>query len=257
MDEIILCKGKEGLFPLLGEENFSFLDFFILRLKERGVFERREKNKETVLVLLSGEGILKVKERKWKVKRKDVFSQRATGLFIPPRCPYRIEAKTTMEVAVALSPSQKLGEPYFVSPGEVRVEVRGRGSFRRKVYSIIGEKIPAERLLVGETQNFPGKWSSFPPHKHDKDSPPEEIRLEEVYFFKIHPPQGFGLCRIYTEEKDIDRAYVIKNNSCLLIPRGYHPLCASPGYKLWYLWVLAGEERKFSPREDPWHSWIK
>jgi len=38
------------------------------------------------------------------------------------------------------------------------------------------------RLMVGETVNRPGCWSSFPPHKHDEDRPREEVAMEEVFF---------------------------------------------------------------------------
>ena len=55
-----------------------------------------------------------------------------------------------------------------------------------------------KRLMVGETFNPPGNWSSYPPHKHDgKDGEPT---LEEVYYFTIDPPQGFGQQILYTND---------------------------------------------------------
>lgn len=133
----------------------------------------------------------------------------------------------------------------------------GRGSWERKAYDIIAEQVPAEKLLVGETFNPSGKWSSYPPHKHDKNNPPKETVLEEVYVFKINPKQGFAIQRIYSGEGDIDDAYVIKNNDVMAIPRGYHPVVAAPGYSVYYLWILAGEKREMLIKEDPDHSWIK
>ena len=74
----------------------------------------------------------------------------------------------------------------------------GRDNWQRTVYSALAEDVPAQRLLAGETLNPPGNWSSYPPHKHDRLNPPQEAVLEEVYFFRIKPAQGFGLMWTYT-----------------------------------------------------------
>jgi 5-deoxy-D-glucuronate isomerase len=31
---------------------------------------------------------------------------------------------------------------------------------------------------------------------------------------------------------------------------------AAPGYRLYYLWAIAGEQRKLAVHEDPAHTWI-
>jgi len=122
------------------------------------------------------------------------------------------------------------------------------------------ENVKAQRLLVGETLNPPGNWSSYPPHKHDRKAP-SEAPLEEVYFFKIKPPHGFGLQRIYTSPEDenpFDEVFLLENDDTVVIPRGYHPVVAAPGYQLYYLWVLAGEERKYGAwSDDPNHRWLR
>jgi 5-deoxy-glucuronate isomerase len=114
-----------------------------------------------------------------------------------------------------------------------------------------------QNLIVGETINPPGNWSSSPPHKHDVDDLPMESKLEEVYFYKLKPQQGFGLQRIYSDDGDLDEAYVIRDGDTVAFPRGYHPVVAAPGYQLYYLWVLAGEKRIMCPNDDPDHAWVK
>ena len=42
----------------------------------------------------------------------------------------------------------------------------------------------------------------------------------------------------------------------MLLPYGYHPVSAPPGYRVYYLWALAGDERRLVPYEDPQHRWI-
>jgi 5-deoxy-D-glucuronate isomerase len=33
-------------------------------------------------------------------------------------------------------------------------------------------------------------------------------------------------------------------------------VCAAPGYRLYYLWALAGAERRLALFEDPAHTWL-
>ena len=110
-----------------------------------------------------------------------------------------------------------------------------------------------KRLMVGETFNPPGNWSSYPPHKHDgRDGEPT---LEEMYYFTIDPPQGFGQQILYTNEGE-SAAHSVKDGDAVLLPYGYHPVAASPGYRLCYLWGMAGEQRKLALHEDPAHKWV-
>ena len=43
-----------------------------------------------------------------------------------------------------------------------------------------------------------GNTSSYPSHKHDSDNMPDESYLEETYYHRIDPPQGFAFQRVYT-----------------------------------------------------------
>lgn len=247
---------KEGYLPLTEGKELSYIEFGIINLKAGSSFQGKEKNKEVGLILLKGNGEINVGGKVWKIDREDVFSQKSFGIYIPPGIDWKVEAKKPLELAIAKASSRKRGQPVPISPDMIEKEIRGKEGFRREVYNIIDERVDAERLIIGETINFPGEWSSFPPHKHDKDNLPEESKLEEVYLFKIKPEEGFGLCRLYSAEKDIDKAYVIKNNSFLLIPKGYHPIVTIPGHKLYYLWVLAGEKRKLAANDDPNYAWV-
>ncbi len=86
--------------------------------------------------------------------------------------------------------------------------------------------------------------------------------MEEVYHFQVKPRQGFGFMRVYSAPDDpreaFDQALVVEDGDTVLIPRGYHPVVASPGYQLHYTWALAGEERRYGAwSDDPRHAWIK
>lgn len=137
----------------------------------------------------------------------------------------------------------------------------GKDNWSRTVYTHIANNIDAAHLIAGETVNQPGGWSSCPPHKHDRFAPPSEVPMEEVYYFQVEPRQGFGFMRVYTAPGDLDgfdNAYAVEHGDTVLIPRGYHPVVACPGYALNYTWVLAGEGRTYGAwSDDPRHSWIK
>jgi 5-deoxy-glucuronate isomerase len=107
--------------------------------------------------------------------------------------------------------------------------------------------------MVGETFNPPGHWSSFPPHKHDgRDGEPT---LEEVYYYRVDPPQGFGQQMLYTTDGECV-THAVRDGDTVLLPYGYHPVSSPPGYRLYYLWGMAGEQRKLALHEDPAHKWI-
>jgi 5-deoxy-glucuronate isomerase len=113
----------------------------------------------------------------------------------------------------------------------------------------------AESLLVVEVITPGGHWSSYPPHKHDVDNPPTETVLEETYYHRIQPARGFGLQRVYTEDREIDETLSVSDRDCVLVPRGYHTVSAPPGYDLYYLNVMAGPSRVWTFANDAAHEW--
>ena len=189
--------------------------------------------------------------------RSNVFEERGYSVYAPPRTTYRIEALSDLDVAVCMAKADEEKAPFLVTPDQVRERVVGKGNWQRSVFDIVDGSVDACRLLVGETINPPGNWSSAPPHRHQVDNLPEESNLEEAYFFRVDPPQGFGVIRIYTDDRKIDETYSVENNDLVLIPEGYHPVAALAGYRLYYLWMLAGEKRMLKPRDDPKHAWLK
>ncbi len=46
----------------------------------------------------------------------------------------------------------------------------------------------------------------YPPHKHDTDALPAETQLEETYYHRLDPPQGFAFQRVYTDDRSLDES---------------------------------------------------
>jgi 5-deoxy-glucuronate isomerase len=210
-------------------------------------------DEETIVVLQQGAGTFATSAQSWSVSRASVFTEPATGLLLPPGHQLRVDATTRLEAVLVSTPAQAGGTPVLRRPEEVEVNTRGRDTYTRQVHDIFVRDPHARRLMVGETFNPPGQWSSYPPHKHDgRDG---EAVLEEVYCYRVDPPQGFGQQMLYTADGE-SVTHEVRDGDLVLLPYGYHPVSAAPGYRLYYLWAIAGEQRKLAVYEDPAHRWI-
>lgn len=190
--------------------------------------------------------------------RQSVFEDAPPGaVYVPPGHDIAVQAITDAEIALCSAPAQAAGEPRAIPGARMPQEVRGEGTNRRFVRNVLPETEPAERLLVVEVITPAGHWSSYPPHKHDTDTPPAETQLEETYYHRLAPPQGFAVQRVYTDDRSIDETVCVEDGDVVLVPRGYHPVGAPHGYDLYYLNVMAGPVRRWIVRDDPAHAWIK
>jgi 5-deoxy-glucuronate isomerase len=221
---------------------------------------------EAAIVLLAGDVTMRAAGDTHRAQRRDVFDARATAVFLPPTSTAEIVAHSRTELALAATVGSDLhaiedAQPRLVNADDVVVHDRGKPGWQRAVHDVIADSVPAQRLLVGETFNAAGEWSSFPPHKHDGGD--GEPALEEVYYYRFDRPEGFGFQGLYETANPgpgaSERAVFLRHGSVVGIPRGYHPVCAAPGYRLYYLWALStapGTPRALALHEDPAHRWL-
>jgi len=167
-----------------------------------------------------------------------------------------VEAVTSLELAVCSAPAEKGVAPRLIRPEDAEASTRGKGNMERTITNILMEDQPAERLLVVEVITPGGHWSSYPPHKHDREALPEESYLEETYYHRVQPDQGFALQWVYTEDRSLDETLTVGDGDAVLVPRGYHAVSAPPGYGLYYLNVMAGPVREWKVMNDPDHEWL-
>lgn len=235
------------------DDRLQELSFSLLTLETGEECEWKTGAYESVFSVLIGTCTITTSEQRWENvgERQNVFDGRCHAIYLPPDETVRVSAKSDLEVAIPSSPTSNGPEPYEILPEANVHHQRGGKGFRRDVYDVLGPDDPANKLLVGETVNKPGNWSSYPPHKHDKHNPPEEADLEEIYFFRIRPKNGFAYQRIYTNDKKLNESYAVAHNDAVLIPEGYHPVSAPPGFEVYYFWVLAGNGRKLQVKTDP------
>jgi len=217
---------------------------------------------EAAVVLLAGDANVDGQRR----RRSDVFDEPATAVYLPPGTSIEVTAHAHTELALAATVGGELHAPpgvapEIIEPAAVVIHDRGRPGWQRQVHDVIADHVAAQRLLVGETFNAAGEWSSFPPHKHDGGD--GEPALEEVYYYRFDRRDGFGFQGLYTDagpgHEATERAVFLRHGAVVGIPHGYHPVCAAPGYRLYYLWALApmpGTARSLALHEDPSHRWL-
>jgi 5-deoxy-glucuronate isomerase len=211
--------------------------------------------RELCLVVVEGGCTVRSAHGEWTLGgRATPFDGRPDAAYLPPGTAFEIEGEA--EIGLCTAPARGGSEPRALRGEETEVETRGFGAQERTVVPILMADREAESLLVCEVLTPPGHWSSYPPHKHDRDDLPNESYLEETYYHKIQPPQGFAVQRVYTEDRSLDETMTVIDDDTVLVPRGYHAVSAPPGYDLYYLNVMAGPIREWKFKNDPDHEWL-
>lgn len=261
MTYLIRKETGNGLTELVKDNSFegiNHLSLSFLKLDVKQNYNESLQNKEVALIIQKGKCTVKAGNEIFENigERNNVFEGKAYAVYIPGNNKFEITANSECEIVLCYAPWKSKGKITLIKPEENVVNLRGKDNWTREVRDIINSDIETEHLILGETFNPSGNWSSYPSHRHEVENLPDEVKLEEIYFYKFDKPTGFGFQRIYTDDRSIDESYSIEENDAMVIPRGYHPVVGAPGYQLYYLWVLAGEGRILKPKDDPQHSWI-
>lgn len=198
--------------------------------------------------------------------RRSVFDALPSGWYVPAGSDGRVTGervgeRATTVVAIAEAPvSGRDGvaaEPIAIEPSDIRVEIRGAGNATRQINHVIAPDFPADRLEVVEVLTPSGNWSSWPPHKHDVDDPPNEAVLEEIYHYRFRREAAWGVQRVYRADRSRDALWEVRTGDVVIVPDGYHPFTAAHGDDAWYLNALAGDRRTMACSFDPDLDWVR
>ncbi len=166
--------------------------------------------------------------------RADVFERAGWSAIVGPGGRFALDGD--LRATVVWRASERATGSRIIDPSTVVEEQRGDGPTARRVRTYVAEG----ELIVGETMNPPGGWSSYPPHRHDH---------EELYLYRFDPPNGFGVHVSYDDAADSAR--VVRDGSIERITGGYHPVVAAPAAEMYYLWALAGDQDTVATHVDP------
>lgn len=257
MSELRIKRPADGHINVTPESaGWTYVGFEVGTLEPGDVLEEFSGDREICLVFLSGKGrvIVDGKDFGELGGRTSPFDGPPAAVYIPARTGFVVTPTTRLELAGCSAPG---GGNHKARVLDIPEQItRGKGSNTRYVTNILPETEPAHSLLVVEVITPGGNTSSYPPHKHDTDNLPEESQLEETYYHRLNPPQGFAMQRVYTDDRSLDEALVIEDGDVTLVPRGYHPVAAVHGYDLYYLNVMAGPKRTWKFHNAVEHEWL-
>jgi 5-deoxy-glucuronate isomerase len=237
------------------------LDFALLKLDTGQSWSGESGDREILAVILGGTADFTIGAEKFAGVggRADVFSGKPHSVYIPAGAAITIEAAGPVEIALPSAPSDLDVAPYVIEPSRVAGGRWGAANFGRDYHQILTEiaqpDLPARRLIVGETFTPSGNWSTYPPHRHKIDDLPAEAAHEEMYYFRVQPSGGFGICRMYTDE-GYEENFTARDHGMQMMPEGYHTVVSAPGYTTYYLWALAGTQRTQGAHEDTDLAWV-
>lgn len=244
---------KTGLNPYLHIEKEKGqdvgMDVALLVLERGETYTECEAQKESAFLLFSGTADFCADDSEWRVHRDSEFTQEASCLHACAGTHVVIRAHEHCEIYVQRVINETHFDAKCYRPEDVLVQRAGvtelQGTMRRNIKTIFDlENAPYSNMVLGEVLNFPGKWSSYPPHFHPQP---------EVYFYRFDKPQGFG---VGFANGDVHQT---GHNGLLVIEHGFHSQAAAPGYGLCYVWGirhLPGDPWIKTRIDEPEHLWM-
>jgi 5-deoxy-glucuronate isomerase len=251
---------RSGSFDRVTPETagWRFLSFSTVSMDPGGSLRVGRDGHEYAVVILSGQAKATVGGEEWTLEgRVNLFESLPWAVYCPADETVEMTSEMGGELAICGARADPGPPPRLITPDDVEVEIRGAGSATRQINHILAPTFPAHRLLVVEVFTPGGNWSSYPPHKHDVDHPPDEVELEEFYYFRVRPNDGFGFVRVYSPRHGTDLTAAVHEGDVVLVPHGYHVTGAPHAIDLYYLNGLAGDARSMAATDDEHLAWIR
>ena len=237
---------------------WGYVGFGLYRLAAGESVSEKTGDREVILVLVEGRAAISGAGQDFGTlgKRMNVFErEKPAAVYVPDHADWAARAETDCTLAVCSAPGKGGHKAQVIE--NIGLEERGKGSNTRYIHPIAMEdRDIADSLLVTEVFTPAGNWSSYPPHRHDEDNFPDMTYLEETYYHRLNPAQGFGFQRVFTDDGELDETMAVHDGEVVLVPKGHHPCGAPHGYEMYYLNVMAGPMRKWRFRNHPDHDWI-
>ena len=234
---------------------WGYVGFTLYRLRAGESAAEATANREVILVLVEGKAAITGAGQDWGLlgERMDVFEKTPPHcLYLPNGTDWRAVAQTDCTLAVCSAPGKGGHPARRIGPDGITLTQRGTGTNTRWINNIAMEaEDVADSLLVTEVFTPAGHWSSYPSHRHDEDDFPRITLLEETYYHRLNPANGWGMQRVFTEDGSLNETMAVSDGDVVLVPKGHHPCAAPHGIEMYYLNVMAGPLRKWRFVADP------
>ncbi len=240
--------------------NWGYVGFDLYRLSAGDRIEDSTGDQEVILVMVEGKADIQAAGQSFGIvgDRMNVFEKTPPhSVYVPNASQWKAEAATDCTLAVCAAPGNGGHQTRHIAPADVVALTRGKGANTRHIHNIaMVDQDFADSLLVTEVFTPDGNWSSYPPHRHDEDDYPNMTYLEETYYHRLNPSQGYGIQRVFTEDGSLDETMAVHDHDVVLVPKGHHPCGVPYGYEMYYLNVMAGPMRQWIVKNHEEHEWI-
>ncbi|MCQ2437160.1 MAG: 5-deoxy-glucuronate isomerase [Clostridia bacterium] len=243
-------RGYNAYLTLGVNDHDTRMDVGLLVMAAGDEYTFEESAKEIALDLLQGKVVFTWGEESVEADRPNTFRDEAWCLHVCKDVKVVVKAVTDAEIYVQMTDNDRVFPCNMYTPERVQTQHAGdkgelMGCMRREIKTFFDyDNEPESNMVLGEVLNFPGKWSSYPPHHHPQP---------EVYFYRFDYPDGFGAG---FGNGDI---YKTRHNGLSIINHGFHSQGAAPGYAMCYMWGirhLDGDPWKKTRIDDPEHAWL-
>jgi len=243
--------GHHGEVHCITPENagWRYVGFTLHRLRPGDRVSGATRDREAIFVMVEGKAAFQAAGQDWGVlgDRMDVFDRTPPhSLYLPNGSDWAAEAVTGCTIALCTGPATGGHPPRRIGPDGIELTPRGQGTNTRYINNIAMEAEDfCDSLLVTEVFTPAGHWSSYPSHRHDEDDFPRITYLEETYYHRLRPAEGWAVQRVYTDDGTLNETMTVRDGDVVLVPRGHHPCGAPFGFELYYLNVMAGPRRNW------------
>lgn len=186
--------------------------------------------KESAWVLFRGQVEIEFAGQRATLQRANLFDEPPSALHLGPGAAVKFSAGMDgAELALVRTSNDRTFAPRLFQPADISPEYRGAGLVQntclRNVRLIFDRTTrPDANLVLGEVVNYPGRWSSYPPHHHDQP---------EIYHYRFTASDGYGHAELG------DDVVKVRTHDTISIPPGLdHAQVSAPGYGMYYLWVI-------------------
>ncbi len=205
------------------------INFGILKMRA-GEQKESKSDLETAYLLMQGSIKFDYDGNTYHAERHSLFDKPPTAIHLAANQTVTITAETDAELSVQqVENDQSFETIVFDANNMLENEDRGKGLLGDTSYRIVRtifdiRNRPQAKLVLGEVVNFPGCWSSYPPHHHLQP---------ELYHYRFTEAQGYG------HGESGDHVFKVQQYDTLKILYELdHAQCAAPGYGMYYIWVI-------------------
>ena len=225
-----------GLNPYGETLDKTGMDFDILIINENETYSIKEETKEVAVIVIEGAGTMEFQTSKVSFDRRNWIDNDPTVVHMGPGESVKLASSSQTRIAIVKTENKEKFKGKVYSPDNIDTEHRGKDQLDDTCYRLVRLAFddtisPKEaKLVIGEVLNFPGKWSSYPPHHHSQP---------ELYYYELSPAWGYGHGELG------DDVYKIKNGDVLAITDNKtHSQTSAPGFHMYYLWAIRHGDKK-------------